>query len=455
MSKSKLPRRDFIKSGSLLAASSLFIPNIIRADNLGGQKLRVAVIGVGGRGRAHVGALAGEQLVAFCDVDDKRAAKTYEKYPKVPRFKDYRVMFDKMRNEIDAVSISVPDHMHYPIAMWAIAEGKHLLCEKPLVRTVEEAMALKKATAESGLITQMGNQGHAYNGLREIQEWRAAGLIGDVHQVYHWTDRPIWPQGDKVAPAPAAIPSTMAWDLWLGVAPKVDYSPDIAPFNWRGFWDYGSGAIGDIACHAMDASYTSLNLGYPTEISAESPDTTDIAFPSESTIRYTFPAKGGRPEVKLTWMDGGRRPKHLPFIPNDFIPENKAANRKGQANGTVLLGTKGAIFAGMYAKRPRLFPNDYFRELRMNDGLPPATLPRVGKSHFMEWADGCKTGIQPGGNIPGYAADFTATALLGTIALKNPGPLKFDASTMTFEDNAEANAMIKSQYAYRKEFLPS
>lgn len=451
----KLPRRDFLRVGGALAASPFIIPNIIRAESLGAEKLRIAVIGVGGRGRSHVSGYKNEEIVAFCDVDAARAAETFEKYPQVPRFKDYRVMFDRMRNQIDAVSICVPDHMHYPIAMWAIAEGKHVLCEKPLVRTVAEAMALKKATAASGLITQMGNQGHANDGLREIQEWVAAGLIGEVTQVYHWTNRPIWPQGMAQRPPAEAIPSTMDWDLWLGVAPKMDYSPEIAPFKWRGYWDYGCGAIGDIACHAMDVSYTTLDLGYPSRVSARAPDTSEVAFPSESTINFTFPARGGRPEVEMTWMDGGRRPTDIPFVPSDFIPADAATGRKGQGNGSLLVGSKGAIFTDMYAKRGRIFPNDTFNELRASEGLPPATLPRVGMSHFEEWVEGCKTGKQPGGNIPNYAADFTATALLGAIALKAAGPLQFDARKMQFIGNAAANLLLKSQYQYRKEFLPS
>lgn len=451
----KIPRRRFLQKGSLLAASPFILPNIVRAENLGTQKLRIAVIGVGGRGANHVDGLSSEAIVAFCDVDDARAAKTYAKYPEVPRFTDYRVMFDKMRNQIDAVSIAVPDHMHYPIAMWAIAEGKHLLCEKPLVRTVDEAMQLKRATANSGLITQMGNQGHANDGLREIQEWVAAGLIGEVREVHHWTNRPVWPQGMSARPAAEAIPSTLAWDLWLGVAPQKDYSSEIAPFNWRGLWDYGCGAIGDIACHAMDVAYTTFDLGYPTAISAESVGTTDVAFPKESTIHFTFPAKADRPAIKMTWLDGGRRPSDVPFVPDDFILADPTTNRKGQPNGSLLVGSKGAIFTDMYAKRGRIFPDDYFRELRRDDGLPSKTLPRVGRSHYMEWVHGCKTGTQPGGNIPGYAADFTATALLGTIALKTGGPLAFDAKKMEFTGNPLANELLKSQYNYRQEFLPS
>lgn len=451
----KLPRRRFIQSGGALAASSLFFPSILKAQNMGGQKLRIACIGVGGRGKSHVEGYASEEIVAFCDVDEKQAAETYAKFPSIQRFTDYRVMFDRIGDQFDAVSIAVPDHMHYPIAMWAMAHGKHVLCEKPLVRTFDEAMQVKQAAKEAGVITQMGNQGHANDGLRQIQEWIAAGLIGEVKEVFHWTNRPIWPQGMSSLPAAAAIPSTIDWDLWLGVAPKADYSPDIAPFKWRGFWDYGCGAIGDIACHAMDASYTSLDLGYPTKVWSQSDDNTDICFPSESTIYYEFPAKGSRGPIKMTWMDGGRRPSDVPFVRNDFILADPSKNRKGQTNGSVLVGTKGSIFADMYAERPRLFPDEYFREVRMNNALPPETLPRVDATHFMEWVEGCKAGKQPGGSIAEYAADFTATALLGAVSLAAEGELEFDEKSKQFTNSAEANVLLKSRYEYRKEFLVS
>jgi predicted dehydrogenase len=233
------------------------------------QKLKIALIGAGGRGKAHVKGLESQHFVAFCDVDEERAAETYKAYPKVPRFKDYRVMFDRMGKEIEAVSIATPDHMHYPIVLWALAHGKHVFCEKPLTRTFEEAMILKKAVREAGVITQMGNQGHVADGWRSIREWVDAGIAGDIYEAYHWTNRPVWPQGLSSWPKKQPVPSKFDWNLWLGVAPKRDYSPEIAPFNWRGFWDYGSGAIGDIGCHSMDASYSGLQLGLPTSISAD------------------------------------------------------------------------------------------------------------------------------------------------------------------------------------------
>ncbi len=444
-------RRNFLKTSASVGASSLFFPSILSAENHGGQKLRLALIGVGGRGRSHVKGMELEQFVAFCDVDDDRAGETFAKFPDVPRFKDFRLMFDKMGSQFDAVSIAVPDHMHYPIAMWAMANGKHVLCEKPLVRTFEEAMLLKKTAAESGVITQMGNQGHALEGVRLIEEWINAGVIGEVAEAYHWTNRPIWRQGMASWPTAEPTPDTIDWNLWLGVAPERAYSSAIAPFKWRGYWNYGCGAIGDIACHAMDASYTPLKLGFPSRVYSESVGNTDVAFPKASTINFEFPAREGRGPVKVTWLDGGRRPKDVPFVSNEFI--SGPDGTQGEANGSIIVGAKGAIFADMYAKRVRIFPHKYFNELRRDKALPPKTLPRVEGDHFMEWVNCIKAGKQPGANIANYAANFTGTALLGAVSLAVPGKLDFDSKSQRFTNSPEANAMLKSQYTYRKEFL--
>lgn len=449
----RIKRRRFFKLSGLLGASCLAFPSILRAESRGEAKLRIALVGAGGRGRAHVKGLQSEHFAAFCDVDDERAAETYREFPDVPRFKDFRRMFDKMGKHFDAVSISVPDHMHYPVALWAIAHGKHVFCEKPLVRTFEEAMRLKRAALESGVITQMGNQGHASDGLREIEEWIDAGLIGKVSEVYHWTNRPIWPQGMSAWPAPEAVPASLDWDLWQGVAPLRPFSSRIVPFKWRGYRDYGSGAIGDIACHAMDASYTPLKLGFPSKISSESVGATKLAFPRASTLQFEFPGSEARGPVRMTWMDGGRRPENVDFVPNEFILRNAETNKKGQANGSLLVGSKGTIHTDMYASRVRIFPNDYYRELREGAALPPTRLARVGAGHFMEWVNGVKNGIQPGGNIADYAADFTGTALLGAAALFSREPLVFDQKNLEFVGNDRANALLRSGYPYREEFL--
>ncbi|MEN8724083.1 MAG: Gfo/Idh/MocA family oxidoreductase [Lentimonas sp.] len=449
----RLPRRRFLRNSALLTAASLCAPSIIRAQSLGSEKLRIAIIGAGGRGKAHVSGLQGEEIVAFCDIDDKRAAETFRKYPKVPRFKDYRVMFDKMGKQFDAVSIAIPDHMHYPVALWALAHGKHLLVEKPLVRTFEEALLIKQVSKEAGVITQMGNQGHASDGLRVIQEWLAADLIGEVQEAYHWTNRPIWPQGMADYNPVSAVPDGIDWNLWQGVAPQLPYREGIAPRNWRGYRDYGCGAIGDIACHSMDASYTSLNLGFPVSVSANSTGMTAVAFPSRSSIDFKFLTPDQRP-IMVHWLDGGRMPSNVPYVPDEAYLGD-GVDKKPVANGTFLVGTKGTIMCDMYCGKPMLFPEDYFTQLRADRALPAKSRTRLKGGHFIEWVDCVKAGKQPGSNIAEYAADFTATALLGTVALMSDSTLDFNASTKSFVGNPQANALLKSQYDYRTEFLPS
>jgi len=449
-----ITRRNFSKTVGAGTAAA-FLPGWLGAQtpDADSQKLKVALIGVGGRGKEHVKALSSQHFVAFCDVDDERASETYTAYPDVPRFKDYRVMFDKMGKEFDAVSIATPDHMHYPMVMWALAHGKHIYCEKPLCRTFEEAQLLKEAVRKAGVITQMGNQGHSGGGVETIQEWTQAGIAGEITEAFHWTNRPVWPQGLKNWPASAPVPATLDWELWCGISPTRDYSPEIAPFNWRGFWDYGCGAIGGIAWHCMDASWTGLQLGYPTKVSAETTGISEVAFPSASTIVYEFPARNGRGPIKVTWMDGGRRPDNVPHVEHEVI-HGDGKDKKGMDNGTFIAGSKASIFASLYSMYPHLRPREYHKELKEKNGFPPETLPRPENKHFMNWVNGCKTGKQPTGNIPGYAADFTATALLGAIALAVPGELEFDEKKMEFTNSGKATALLKSQYEYRKEFLP-
>ncbi len=451
-------RRSFLQKSATIAASTLYAPSILTAESLKCDKIRVAIIGIGGRGREHVKCLRNEQLVAFCDVDYQRSAKTINAHPNIPRFDDFRVMFDQMGSRIDAVSIATPDHMHYPIALWAIANGKHILVEKPLVRTFAEAMHLKQVAKKAGVITQMGNQGHASEGLRRLKEWIMAGLIGEVDRVVHWTNRPTWPQGMTAFPSDAAVPHGLNWNLWQGVAPPRPYAPNIAPFKWRGYRDYGCGAIGDIACHSMDASYTGLDLKFPHSLKAQSSGMTEIAFPKESTIEMKFmPRTGGR-EITVRWLDGGRMPSKIPFVPEHYYRGREATPSKQAKqpldNGTFIVGTKGTISVDMYSQNPRIFPTDYHKQLIAEDALPPATLPRVNGDHFNEWAEGIRNSVQPGANIVDYAADFTATALLGAVSLTSTEALEFDSSTQRFLGNDSMNHMLKSEYEYRQEFLP-
>ena len=261
-------RRQFLKNSALLGSAAMFMGgrSSAFAEKKSGPNdlLKVALVGCGGRGYAVIQALRNVpqvKFVAFCDVDDDRAKKAYNEYPAVPRFRDYRVMFDKLGDRIDAVAIATPDHMHYPIAAWAIANGKHVYCEKPLTRTIWEAEELKRLAADAGVITQMGNQGHTNEGWRLIKEWYQAGIIGEIEDIYIWTNRPIWPQGNLTVPPEQPVPSTLDYKLWLGVAPYQPYNKAVLPFKWRGLRNYGTGAAGDMACHFLDVPYSAFDLG--------------------------------------------------------------------------------------------------------------------------------------------------------------------------------------------------
>ena len=449
-----IDRRTFVKTGAA-AASFMVLPRWVagKAPSPNG-KVNIAVIGAGGRGREHVKGYAEEAIVAFCDVDDNRAASSYEAYPNAARFKDYRKMFDEMGDKIDAVSIAVPDHMHYPIALWALRQGKHVYCEKPLVRTIWEARQLKEAAAEAGVVTQMGNQGHTYEGLRFIQEWTQADVLGEIQEVLHWTNRPIWPQGD-IARKNEPVPSTIDYDLWLGVAPKKAFDSRITPFGWRGWKDYGCGAIGDMACHIMDASFTGLDLGMPIAVEAEASGSYEETFPNASTIRFTFP---GKKAPKVTWLDGGRLPdlEKLPGVPSDFFEEfidGKGNKRIRNSSGTFIIGSKGILWSDTYSSSVRIFPDEFFKELRSSRSLPAKTLPRVRGGPFKEFAAAIKDGKQAGAPFS-YAADFTETALLGLVAMEVGKPIKYNASKMRITNNRKANKYLNSQYDYIEEFLP-
>ncbi|RMG85825.1 MAG: gfo/Idh/MocA family oxidoreductase, partial [Bacteroidetes bacterium] len=263
-------RRDFMKNTALAAGGILIVPRHV----LGGRgftppsdKLNIAYVGVGGRGARHVQTTTSQNMVAFCDVDDARAAETFKKYPKVPRYKDFRKMLDREK-EVDAVMIATPDHTHAPVAMAAMKLDKHVYVEKPLTHNIYEARLLTETARERGLVSQMGNQGSSGDGVREIVEWIEAGTIGEVTKVHCWTNRPIWPQGVPTPSGKHEVPKELDWDLWLGPAAWRDYNPAYLPFKWRGWWDFGTGALGDMGCHIIDPPFKALRLGYPESVEA-------------------------------------------------------------------------------------------------------------------------------------------------------------------------------------------
>lgn len=448
-----ITRRDLIKTSALAAAGTIFMPHVLTGQT-GGQsansKVNLAFIGAGGRGRINIQALTDENIVALCDVDDERSAEMRTEHPNAKVFKDYRVMFDKMGAEIDAVVITTPDHMHYPIAKWAIANGKHVYCEKPLTRCIWEARDLAKSAEEAGVITQMGNQGHTFTGIRLIQEWYAAGILGEVRNVYHWTNRPYWPQGYLNRPD-EPVPAHLDYDLWLGVAPKKSYASSIVPFNWRGWRDYGCGSIGDMACHIMDASYSGLGLGYPEWVETKATHYNDNTFPSAMTAKFHFKGVDGKPDLTAHWFEGGPKPMGIRDVPTDYFFDRDKYGRDA-TNGTFIVGDKLTLYADQYSASVRVLPEEKFDEIKPT--LPKKTLPRIKGGPQKEFANAIREGKQPGSNF-GYGAPFTEIALLGNVALFAGGRIKYDPKKMRITNNKAANKYLYSEYEYNKEFLPA
>jgi len=438
-----LSRRSFLQKSTLASAAATAFPAILRSQGDGpspNEKLNIAIVGCGGMGATPVKNLTMHNYVAFCDVDDERAAESYATHPDVPTFRDYREMFAVMGEKIDAVTISTPDHMHFPIAMTAIKLGKHVYVEKPMTHTVEEARLLTEAAREAGVVTQMGNQGHSNEGTRITKEWIQGGVLGEVREIHSWTNRPIWPQGvqlpdhSKMIPV---VPDTLDWDLWLGVAEDRPYDPAYAPFAWRGWWDFGTGAFGDMACHIMDAAFWGLDLESPTAISAYSANQTAVSGPTSSVVTYEFPARGTMPALTWKWYDGGLTPPY----PADW-EDGRQYSRDG--SGSLIIGSEASMVNSTYNASPRIFPEKKMRALAPN--LPPKTLPRVETSnHHEAWANAIMDGRQPASNFD-YAGPFTETVLLGNAAVRSNRRLEFDATQVRFTNYEPANAFLSKTY---------
>ncbi|KAA3610078.1 MAG: gfo/Idh/MocA family oxidoreductase [Calditrichaeota bacterium] len=447
--KSKtISRRDFLSTSALAVGAVTIVPRHV----LGGpgfippsDKLNIACIGVGGKGRSDMAAMLGENVVAICDVDDTQYKSTEagyvkqgidtEVFSKAKRYKDFRVMLEK-HNEIDAVTVSTPDHTHAVAAMAALNHGKHVFVQKPLTHTVFEARKLAETAREKGLITQMGNQGHATEEARLINEWIWDGAIGDVHEVHAWTNRPIWPQGiDKPDTVPS-VPPTFDWNLWLGPAPWRTYHPAYAPFAWRGWWDFGVGALGDMGAHIMDHPYWALGLESPETIQASSTKFNDQSYPVSSMITYKFPERGSKPPIKFTWYDGGL----MPLRPEELEP----GRRMGEWGGGVLYyGEKGKLMHSVYGGNPRLIPETKMKEYKR----PEKTIPRSPGIHE-EWIAACKGNGKTTSNFD-YASKLTETMLLGNVALRVKDKntiLDWDAENMRFTNLDEANQYLHKEY---------
>ncbi len=427
----KMSRRDFIGGAAAVAAFTI-VPRHV----LGGprqvppsEKLNIAAIGSGGMGRSNINACSGENIVALCDVDDNQAAGTFKKFPKAKKYRDFRKMLEKEDRNIDAVIVATPDHTHAVAAMAAMKRRKHVYVQKPLTRTVFEARTLTEAARKYEVATQMGNQGHSGEGVRLICEWIWDGAIGPVREVNVWTNRPIWPQGiDRPKDRPA-VPKTLDWDLWLGPAPERPYHPCYLPFNWRGWWDFGCGALGDMACHLLDPVFSALKLGYPTSVQACATKVNKETFPLASIVRYEFPARGDMPPVKLNWYDGGMKPPR----PDELEPGRRMTS-------VIFIGDKGKLMCGEYGDHPQIIPNSKMEEYKQH--LPPKTIPRVRGSHEQNWIRACKGGDPACSNFD-YSGPFTESVVMGNLAMRRLGrKLLWDGENMKVTNDDEANRYV-------------
>lgn len=440
----KISRRNFL--GSAAAASAAF--SIVPRHVLGGvgyvapsEKLNIATIGAGGMGSGNTKRCGGENIVALCDVDYDRAKKTFKAFPNAKRYKDFRVMLDKQK-DIDAVIVATPDHTHAAAAMMAMKMGKHVYVQKPLTHTVHEARMLTETAHEMGVATQMGNQGHSKEGCRLVKEWIADGVIGDVREVHCWTNRPVWPQGILRPEETPDVPKDLDWDLWLGPAPYRPYNQAYLPFNWRAWYDFGCGALGDMGCHIMDAAFWALDLKYPTSVQASRGEQVvkmwervknDETYPNASVVHYSFPARGDMPPVKVHWYDGGI----LPERPEEMDPRSELSK-----NGTIFIGDKGKMISGAYGDSPRIIPESKMREYKR----PAKTLKRIEVSHEQNWIDACKGGDAACSNFD-YSGPFTETVVMGNLAIRMPGRrLEWDGANMKVTNNDVANEFVGKTY---------
>ncbi|MCL5098205.1 MAG: Gfo/Idh/MocA family oxidoreductase [Candidatus Omnitrophica bacterium] len=424
-----LSRRRFLRY-SACAVGVGAVSGLARAQSrIAGQKLNLGFIATGGQGAANLKELARENIVALCDVNAKNLAAAAQQFPGAKVYQDFRKLLEQ--KDIEAVVISTADHTHAVVTLLAMRLGKHVYSEQPLTHSIHENGVVVQAARDHKVATQMGVSAHAADGYRDLVEWVEAGVIGPVHEVHAWTDRPLWPQGLERPPDTPALPEYLNWDLWLGPAPVRPYNPAYEPVKWRGWWDFGSGALGDMGCHILDAPFWVLNLRNPSAIEAESSGVNPETAPKWSIIRYSFPARPPHPPLKLTWYDGGRQPEpDLLELP---------AGQKMPVNCALLVGEKGKILIPVGAA-PRLVPESAMKDFK----TPPQTQPRsIG--HYREWLEACKGGKPAGCNFD-YAGPLTDLVLLGNVALRTGKRIEWDAQNAKITNVPEAAPFLCPPY---------
>ena len=456
-----ISRRTFVGESATMAAAMIVPRHVLgRGFRAPSDTLNVAIVGAGGMGMSNAEQLVSQNIVALCDVDFGYVERSLvgrgkddegrprpeglamqQQYAKARRYADFREMLVQQK-DIDAVVVATPDHLHAVIALAAMNTGKHVYVQKPLTWSVHEARVLQEAARRTGVVTQMGNQGHSREDSRRIVEWIRAGIIGPVQTVEAWTNRPIWPQGVGRPVKPAdALPSGLRWDLYLGPVPEdVSWHQAYHPFNWRGWLDFGVGALGDMGAHLLDHPFWALQLAPPISVEATSTpwgraEKVPVTYPSGMLVHYEFAGRGGQPPVKLNWYDGGLMPPRPAVLPDDV-----AFEREG---GVIFVGEKGILMHETYGANPRIWPLELMEEAK----AVPATLPRIATSHEMNWADACMqrgTACSPFE----YAAPLTETMLLGIAALRSGQGRKlyYDNASMTFTNATEANPLLTRDY---------
>ena len=428
MHKRSTNRREFLRhaaaTGLALTTTGYWTGTAQAQSSSPSEKLNVAIIGAGNRGKANLDGVSGENIVAICDVDDVTAAQAYKEYPKARKYRDFRKMLDEA-NDIDAVVISTADHTHAVSTVAAMRLGKHVYCEKPLTHTVYEARVVAQVAKEQKVATQMGTQIHAGDNYRRVVELIQAGAVGPVREVHVYVGR-SWSGGDRPAETPP-VPSTLSWDLWLGPASERPYHPDYVPKNWRRWWDFGGGTLADMGCHHQDLAFWALGLRHPLTVEASGPPPHKETTPAQLTVKYEYPARGEQPPVTLTWYDGDKGPA--------FLAE-KGLNNWGA--GVVFIGEQGMLQSDY--GRHQLFPKDKFADYKR----PEPSIPKsVG--HHQEWINACKTGSRTTCNFD-YAGALTEAVLLGNVAYRLGKRLEWDATNLVATNAPEADPLLRKEY---------
>ncbi len=460
-------RRTFLKTLGLAAAGLTIVPRHVLGKGFiaPSDTLYIAGIGAGGKGTSDLTGFAASpnaRIATFCDVDSRMIKDSINNFPKAKIYTDFREMLEKEHKGIDAVSVSTPDHTHAVATMAAMSLGKHVYVQKPLTYSIDEARKLTEAAKRYQVVTQMGNQAGSDEGVRKMKEMYDTGMIGTVTHVHAWTNRPVWPQGIQLQSGQFDEPPELNWDLWLGPAKKRAYNPAFLPFNWRGWWEYGTGALGDMGCHILDPVFRILPIKYPDAVECSTSTVWEGFFkeaevtescPASSIVHLNFPNTDGGNVITLTWLDGGLLPKR----PEELLPEEPMGDWDG---GVIMEGTKGKLMCGCYGRNPVLLPTRRMQE----DPMPEPEIPRVPEGHYLQWVNACLAGY---GKMEvsspfEYAGPFTEAVLMGNLALRSyqvsqkdqrgrniyPGRKKllWNAQEMKITNFDEANQYVKREY---------